>query len=148
MGQDLLTPQIEQQMAAKLRDAGLRVTKPRLALAYLLFGTLTSEGTPHARHVTAEALHAEARAMGLSVSQATIYNTLNQFCQAGLLNEVQVSQTRSYFDTNLSDHHHFYVEEEGRLIDIDQDEISLAKLPDSPSGFQVNGVDIIIRLQK
>ena len=128
-------------LAQKLKDHGLRTTTPRLMLAELLF----AGGN---RHITAEALFSEARAASLKVSQATIYNTLNQFCDAGLLREVQVDQERSYFDTNMSDHHHFYVEAEGRLIDIEQDAVALAKLPDAPDGFSVSGVDIVIRLEK
>ncbi len=128
-------------LSARLKAKGLRTTVPRLQLAGLLF----AQGN---RHVTAEKLHAEARAAGLKISQATIYNTLNQFCDAGLLREVQVDQARSYFDTNLDDHHHFYVEDEGRLIDIPQDAIALERLPDSPQGFSIAGVDVVIRLQK
>ena len=129
------------ELAARLKAHGLRTTLPRLQLADLLF----AHGN---RHVTAEKLHAEAREAGLKVSQATIYNTLNQFSEAGLLREVQVDQARSYFDTNLDDHHHFYVEEEGRLIDIPEQAIALERLPDSPKGFSVAGVDVVIRLKK
>ena len=128
-------------IVAKLKSAGLRTTRPRVALAHLLFG----QGD---RHITAEALHSEARAAGLSISKATIYNTLNQFHEAGILREVQVEKARSYFDTNISDHHHFYVEGEGRLIDIEQNAISVDKLPSSPEGFRVTGVDVVIRLTK
>ena len=128
------------ELSGKLRAAGLRTTKQRLALADLLF----SGGN---RHITAEILHAEARANGLAVSQATIYNTLNQFHEAGLLREVIVEQGRSYFDTNLSDHHHFYVENESRLIDIDNQDIAIGDLPQTPTGFEPVGVDVIIRLR-
>ena len=128
-------------LAARLKATGLRTTRPRLALADLLFG----KGD---RHITAEQLYGEARAAGLSVSQATIYNTLNQFHAAGLLREVQVDPSRSYFDTNTSDHHHFYIEEEGRLIDIEKQAIPIASLPDSPDGFQISDVEIIIRLRR
>ena len=128
-------------LAARLKEHGLRTTVPRLQLADLLFGAGN-------RHITAEKLHAEARHAGLKISQATIYNTLNQFCEAGLLREVQVDQARSYFDTNLDAHHHFYVEDEGRLIDIPQEAIALERLPDTPDGFNVAGVDVVIRLEK
>ena len=127
--------------AAQLKAAGLRTTRPRLALADLLF----AKGD---RHVTADQLYSEAQAAGLSISQATIYNTLNQFQEAGLLREVQVDPSRSYFDTNTSEHHHFYVEEEGRLMDIEKHAISIDRLPESPQGFRVAGVDIVIRLTK
>lgn len=136
-----LTETRREALAARLKAHGLRTTMPRLMLADLLFASGN-------RHVTAEKLYGEARRAGLKVSQATIYNTLNQFSEAGLLREVQVDQARSYFDTNLDDHHHFYVEEEGRLIDIPKQAIALERLPDSPKGFAIAGVDVVIRLSK
>lgn len=129
------------ELADKLSTAGLRVTQARLALAHLLFG----QGD---RHVTADALREEALAVGLKISQATVYNTLNQFHAAGLLRQVQVDQARSYFDTNIDAHHHFYVEEEARLIDIAAQEVDVARLPDSPKGYDVDRVEVIIRLDK
>jgi len=129
------------RLAEKLGIAGLRVTEPRLALAHLLF----RHGN---RHVTAETLLDEALRAGLKVSQATVYNTLNQFQAAGLLRQVQVDQARSYFDTNIDAHHHFYVEDEARLIDIAADSVNVAKLPDSPAGYDVERVEVIIRLDK
>ncbi len=133
--------QNQKALAEKLAAVGLRITAPRLQLAGLLF----AKGN---RHVTAEQLHKEARAAGLSISQATVYNTLNQFHELGLLRQVQVDQARSYFDTNLDAHHHFYVENEARLIDIGADKIDVAGLPDSPDGYDVSRVDVIIRLDK
>ena len=129
------------KLADKLSAAGLRVTQARLALAHLLFG----QGD---RHVTADVLREEALAAGLKISQATVYNTLNQFHAAGLLRQVQVDQARSYFDTNIDAHHHFYVEEEARLIDIAAQEVDVARLPDSPKGYDVDRVEVIIRLDK
>lgn len=125
--------------ASMLKQAGLRTTQPRLALAALLFGNGN-------RHVTADVLHDEARAAGLQISQATVYNTLNQFRDAGLLREVQVDQARSYFDTNLDDHQHFFIEAENRLIDIAADAVSLDRLPAVPTGYDMDRVDVIIRL--
>lgn len=135
-----LTSARRDQLAQKLKSHGLRTTMPRLQLADLLF----AKGN---RHLTADMLYAEARAAGLSVSQATIYNTLNQFSEAGLLREVQVDKTRSYYDTNLDAHHHFYVVKDGLLIDIERDAVALAKTPQTPDGFCVTGVDIVIRLE-
>jgi len=136
-----LTPEQVDRLSGKLRAAGLRSTRPRLALAHLLFGAGN-------RHVTAETLHEEARNAGLSVSQATIYNTLNQFLSAGLLSEVIVDHARSYFDTNVTEHHHFFIEDEARLIDIPLDEVVLSTLPDAPSGYDLTGVDVVIRLDR
>ena len=138
---DALTPEQIGRLSGKLRAAGLRSTRPRLALAHLLFGAGN-------RHVTAETLHEEARNAGLSVSQATIYNTLNQFLSAGLLSEVIVDHARSYFDTNVAEHHHFFIEDEARLIDIPLDEVVLSTLPDAPSGYYPTGVDVVIRLDR
>lgn len=123
----------------KLRDAGLRPTRQRMALARLLF----DKGD---RHVTAESLHGAARAMDIQVSLATIYNNLNQFTEAGLLREVVVDAGKSYFDTNMSPHHHFYHESAGTLTDIPKESVTLAELPDAPEGTKVAAVDVIIRL--
>ena len=124
----------------RLRAAGLRPTRQRLALAKLLF-----EGED--RHVTAEILHAEAKAAAIRVSLATVYNTLHQFTNTGLLREIVVDSQRSYFDTNMADHHHFFFEGSHRLQDIPGDEVVVARLPDPPAGQAVTRVDVVIRLQ-
>lgn len=125
----------------KLRTAGLRPTRQRLALAQLLFG----KGD---RHVSAEALHEEAVAAGVPISLATVYNSMHQFTAAGLLREVTVDGTRIYFDTNVGDHHHFYCEDDGTLLDIDGDAIEVAGLPAPPHGARVDRVDVIVRLKR
>jgi Fur family iron response transcriptional regulator len=121
--------------------AGLRPTKQRVALAELLFNG------PH-RHVSAEQLHDEASTASVDVSLATIYNTLHQFHEAGLLREVAIDASRSYFDTDTSDHHHFYVEDEQRMIDIPADSVVFTALPDAPDGMEVAHVDVVIRVRK
>lgn len=121
--------------------AGLRPTRQRIALAELLF-----DG-PH-RHVSAEKLHAEATDADVNVSLATVYNTLHQFREAGLLREVTVDAARSYFDTNTSDHHHFYVEDEERVIDVPSNSIVIKGLPDAPKGMEISHVDVVIRVRK
>lgn len=124
-----------------LRDAGLRPTRQRLGLARLLF----QDGD---RHVTAEQLHAEAVGANLRVSLATIYNTLNQFSEVGLLREVMAEPGRSYFDTNVSDHHHFFHEDTGMLQDIPTDAIAVGAVPAPPEGMRVDRVDIVVRIKK
>ena len=124
---------------AMLNRVGIRPTRQRLALARLLF-----DGED--RHVTAEQLHDEAVARGVRVSLATVYNTLHQFTAAGLLREVVVEAGRSHFDTNTSDHHHFYFENGSRLEDISGDSVTIARLPDPPQGTAVRRVDVIVRL--
>ena len=126
-------------MIARLKGAGLRPTRQRIALAKLLF-----EGEN--RHVTAEDLHGEARAAGVSVSLATIYNSLHQFTDAGLMREVAVEAGRSYFDTNTGDHHHFFHEDTGSLEDIPGDQIIVSELPAAPAGKSVQRVDVIVRV--
>ncbi len=122
-----------------LRAARLRPTRQRLALARLLFDAGD-------RHVSAEQLHGEAQSASVRVSLATVYNTLHQFIAAGLLREVVVDPGRSYFDTNVSDHHHFYFEETGQLQDIAGDRVGVAELPAPPSGTSIRRVDVIIRV--
>lgn len=126
--------------AARLTDAGLRPTRQRLALAKLLF----DDGH---RHVTAEQLHGEALEARMQVSLATVYNTLNQFREAGLLREVVVEAGRAYFDTNIEDHHHFFYESSGQLQDICGRQLQIAGIPELPPGACVSRIDVIIRLR-
>ncbi|AKR57699.1 transcriptional repressor [Youhaiella tibetensis] len=121
--------------------AGLRPTRQRVALAELLFAG------SH-RHVSAEQLHAEASNARVNVSLATIYNTLHQFQEAGLLREVAVDASRSYFDTDTSDHHHFYIEDEQRVVDIPSASIQIQGLPEPPDGMVVTHVDVVVRVKK
>lgn len=128
-------------LMAVLRMANLRPTRQRLALAELLF-------SGKHRHVSAEGLHDEAGGAGVSVSLATVYNTLHQFRQAGLLREVSVDASRSYFDTDTSDHHHFFIEDEDRVVDIPASAIAISGLPEAPKGTEVTHVDVVIRVRK
>jgi len=125
----------------RLRAAGLRPTRQRVELADLLFLG------PH-RHVTAESLHEEAVALDLKISLATVYNTLHQFTHAGLLRQVIVDAARGYFDTNTGDHQHFFLEEEGQLIDIPGEAISVSGVPLPPSGMAVDRVDVVVRVKR
>jgi Fur family transcriptional regulator, iron response regulator len=128
-------------IAEKLRGVGLRPTRQRMALAKILFG----DGD---RHVSAEALHQEACAAKVNVSVATVYNTLNQFTAAGLLREVAIEGDRSFFDTNTSNHFHFFHEKEGRLFDIGTDDLQIKGLPAAPDGCEIDRIDVIVRLRK
>jgi Fur family iron response transcriptional regulator len=132
---------IQDDTAAKLRRAGLRPTRPRVALAGLLFAR------GH-RHLTAEALHGEAAKAGVKVSLATIYNTLHQFTEAGLLQQVVVDAARSYFDTNIGEHQHFYCEDDGRLIDIPGEHVAVTGVPTPPKGMTVERVDVVVRVKR
>jgi Fur family iron response transcriptional regulator len=123
-----------------LRASRLRPTRQRLALAKLLF-----DGCD--RHVTAEALHSQAAAADIQVSLATIYNTLHQFTEAGLLREIVVDAGRSYFDTNISNHHHFFHERTGALTDIPGADVVLAQIPPAPAGTRISRVDVIVRIE-
>lgn len=127
-------------MASRLRKAGLRPTRQRLALGGLLF----SQGD---RHVTAEALHSEAQSAGISLSLATVYNTLHQFTGAGMLKQVTVGGDKAYFDTNCGDHHHFYIDAEQRLIDIPGEKVQVHGLPMPPAGSEVERIDVIVRIK-
>lgn len=131
----------DRDAALRLRTAGLRPTRQRLELAGLLF-------RDDDRHLTAEGLHAEAQDAGVQVSLATVYNTLHQFTEAGLLRQVVVDAARSYFDTNVGDHQHFYCEDEGRLIDIAGDTIAVAGVPTPPKGTEIERVDVVIRVRR
>ncbi len=126
--------------ARLLKARGLRTTRQRIALARLLFDTGAD------RHISAERLHEEALGQMIRVSLATVYNTLHQFTDAGLLREVVVDSGRSYFDTNATEHHHFYFEDTGRLQDVAAETVEFACLPRPPEGATVRRVDVVIRL--
>ena len=134
--QDLTREEVTQY----LRRSGLRPTRQRIALSDLLFGK-------GGRHITAEALHEEAVLAKIPVSMATIYNTLHHFTQAGLLREVAVDGAKTYFDTNTSNHHHFYHEDTGHIYDIDTDEMKVVGIPTPPEGQEVWRIDVIVRLK-
>lgn len=125
-----------------LKGAGLRPTRQRVALASLLVG----DGCD--RHVTAESLFGAAQDADASVSLATVYNTLRAFCDAGLLSEITVDGSRSYFDTRLDDHPHFYWENTAELTDAPKDQLEISRLPTPPDGTEVARVDVVIRLRR
>lgn len=124
-----------------LQSAGLRPTRQRMALGRLLFG---KDG----RHLTAEMLYEEANQAKVPVSLATVYNTLNQLTKAGLLRQVGVDGTKTYFDTNVSAHHHFYVEDDHELMDISDPKLLSQEMPDAPQGYEIVRVDMVVRLRK
>lgn len=125
-----------------LTKAGVRPTRQRVALAALLVG----DGED--RHVTAESLHAASIDAGEAVSLATVYNTLRAFCDAGLMQEVMVDGSKSYFDTRTDDHPHFFWEDEARLTDAPADQLQITRLPDAPEGAEISKVDVVIRLKR
>lgn|SRR5690606_8342971 len=127
-------------LETRVRDAGLRPTRQRLALAGLLFASGD-------RHVSAEELHEEALKAGVQVSLATVYNTLHQFTQAGMLRILPVEGSKTYFDTNTSEHHHFFYEGEDLLVDIPDGNMTVANLPEPPEGMEIAHVDILVRLK-
>ena len=134
-------PAIAAAMASKLRAAGLRPTRQRVAIACLLL-----DGQH--RHVTAESLTAEINATGMHVAGGTVYNTLNQFTDAGFLRRVMVHNEYSLFDTNTEHHYHFYDAADDRLIDIPSDDVVLSCLPKAPVNHDITGVDVIIHVSK
>ncbi len=125
----------------RLRGSGLRPTRQRIALMELLF----AKGD---RHLTAENLHEEAVAHGVPVSLATVYNTLHQLTDAGIIRVLSVETSKTYFDTNVSDHHHFFIEGDNEVIDVPVTDISVNNLPCPPEGLEIAHVDVVIRLRR
>jgi Fur family iron response transcriptional regulator len=125
-----------------LAKGGLRPTRQRVALARLLVGDGEN------RHVTAESLFAASSDTGEGVSLATVYNTLRAFCDAGLMQEVVVDGSKSYFDTRMDDHPHFYWEDSAELTDARADQLEITRLPDLPAGTEISKVDVVIRLRR
>ena len=126
---------------AMLREVGLRPTRQRMALGWLLFG----KGD---RHITAEMLYEEANNAKVPVSLATVYNALHQFTDVGLLRQVAVDGAKTYFDTNASQHHHFFVEGENALLDIPDSDVVVGKTPIPPDGYEIARIDVVVRLRR
>jgi Fur family iron response transcriptional regulator len=126
---------------AMLREVGLRPTRQRMALGWILFG----KGD---RHITAEMLYEEASKAKVPVSLATVYNTLHQFTEVGLLRQVAVDGSKTYFDTNASEHHHFFVEGESNLLDIPDADMVVGKMPTAPEGYEITRIDVVVRLRR
>ncbi|REC58171.1 transcriptional repressor [Rhodosalinus sediminis] len=137
-----MTPDAMDRGGAWLARAGVRPTRQRLTLAALLVGDGDN------RHVTAESLFAAVQQSGEKVSLATVYNTLRAFCAAGLMKEITVDGSKSYFDTNTHDHPHFFWEDDGRLSDAPSDELEIRQLPSAPEGAEISKVDVVIRLRR
>lgn len=127
------------KVIALLKSMSLRPTRQRMALAELLFAG-------EHRHITVDDLHRQASDIGASLSLATVYNTLNQFAEAGLVRKVGVHGDRTYFDTDTGSHQHFYIEGEDRVIDIPADNFRVGALPDPPVGYAISSVDVVITL--
>ncbi|PWE31332.1 transcriptional repressor [Maritimibacter sp. 55A14] len=137
-----MKPETAEQGTSWLRGAGLRPTRQRVALAALLVG----DGQD--RHVTAESLYEDARSSGAGVSLATVYNTLRAFRDAGLIKEITVDGTKSYFDTRTDDHPHFFWEDTGALTDAPKEELRIESLPTAPEGTTISKVDVVVRLRR
>ena len=132
-------PPVEAQ--ERLSQVGLRPTRQRIALVEILF----AKGD---RHVTAEMLYEEATRAQIRVSLATVYNTLHQFTNAGLLRQIAVDSSKTYFDTNPSFHHHFFIEDKNELVDIPPTNVLLGAAPIPPEGYEIVRIDVIVRLRK
>ncbi|MGE6783241.1 iron response transcriptional regulator IrrA [Ensifer adhaerens] len=136
-----MTKATEVSSEERLRHSGLRPTRQRVALADLIF----AKGD---RHLTVEELHEEAVMAGVPVSLATVYNTLHQFTEAGMIRVLAVESAKTYFDTNVSDHHHFFVEGQNEVLDIPVSNIHIDNLPEPPEGMEISHVDVVIRLRR
>ena len=123
-----------------LRLAGLRATQQRQQLSRIMFGNGDC-------HITADALHAAAVASGMKVSQATIYNTLNQFVELGLLRQIGIDGSKSFFDTNTTVHPHFFYEDEGVLVDVPE-HVAFEQLPEPLPGYGMERIDVVIHLRR
>ena len=132
---------IASEMNNKLRVAGLRPTRTRVALAHMLF----AQGN---RHVSAEMLFEEANRAKVSVALATVYNTLHEFTKVGFLRQVAIDSSKSYFDTNNTEHHHYYLEDKHELMDIPPTDVAVGKVPIPPEGYEIARVDVVVRLRR
>ncbi len=128
------------RIARVLRQHGAKPTSQRMALAEILFS--------HPQHVCAEDLLDRARDDGMTISKATIYNTLNLFVQCGLLREINVDANCRYYDSTITPHHHFFNVDNGELVDIPRSSVRLAELPDLPPGTEPAGVELVVKVRQ
>ena len=135
-----LTSRPWENLRARLRQIGLRSTRQRMAIGHILF-------SKSHRHVTAEMIHAEATQAKLQVSLATVYNTLHLFTEAGLLRQIAVDASKAHFDTDNSDHHHFFIENQDKLMDISGAEMVIGRTPNPPEGYEIARIDVLVRLR-
>lgn len=128
-------------VSSMLQGAGIRLTRQRIALGRILYASGD-------RHLTAEMLHEEAYRARIPVSLATVYNTLHQFAQAGLLREIAIEGPKMWFDTNTSAHHHFLIEDENKLVDIPATSVNIASIGAVPEGMEIERVEVVVRLRR
>lgn len=129
-----------QEISDRLKKVGLRPTRQRLNIGRLLFGATH-------RHITADDLFQEIQTTGEQLSLATIYNTLHHFSEVGLLRRICTGSERVYFDTDTGDHHHFYVQDEDRIVDAPAGDTIINRLPEAPEGYEITKVDVVIHLK-
>ena len=131
------------EIIKKLRSSGLRPTQQRILIAKSLFDN------DKTFHFTVEGLNKKINKNGATkVSLATIYNTVEAFTSAGYLKEILTSKNKSYYDTNIKSHHHFYDEGSKELTDINYSQIKLSKVPVPPKGKKIKNLEVVIRIQK
>ena len=132
----------KKEFVNKLRTSGLRPTKQRILIAKNLFERNKTF------HFTVEALNKEVNKKGkVRVSLATVYNTVEAFTKAGYLKEILTSKSKSYYDTNIKSHHHFYDEGTKKLTDIDYNQVKLSKVPTPPKGKKIKNLEVVIRIE-
>lgn len=134
-------PCVSREVGLKLRDCGLKCTRQRIELGRLLFSERN-------RHFTADMLHGEAKGADLPISLATVYNTLQHFERAGLIRRLATGGNKAWFDTNVSEHHHLYHEEDQKIVDVPDGYITVNNLPPAPQGLEIDRVDVVIHLKR
>ncbi len=128
-----------EKLIERLVEHGVQATPQRLEVAEVVFAK--------PQHLSADQIIAAIRARGARVSKATVYNTLNLFCEKGLLRTVEIDPTRQFYDSTSMPHHHFYNVDTGELTDIPHDAVELRVNTDLPPGTEQDGVDVVIRVR-
>ena len=125
----------------KLREAGLRPTKQRVKISELLFNR------DKTFHFTINDLAKKiSEELNEKISLATVYNTVHAFEKKGYLKEIAINSDKSYFDTNITAHHHFYDEDTNELIDCDQNDIDSINIKNNITGKKINSVEVLIKV--
>jgi Fur family iron response transcriptional regulator len=128
-----------EEVAELLQRFGVTPTNQRLDVGQVILS--------RPQHLSADQIISAVQCSGSRVSKATVYNTLNLFCERGLLRTVNVDPTRQFYDPTTSNHHHFYNEDTGELVDIPPEAVEFKRVPDLPAGTQASGVEVVMRIR-
>ena len=130
--------ELKSKVQEKLKLYGLRPTRARTRIGMILLDK--------PKHLSADQVHEKLKLKGYTISKATVYNTLNAFAKYGIVTEVTIDPSRTYYDSTTKAHHHFFNVDTGQLMDIASDDISVENIPRLPDNTQIQDLEIVVKI--